>query len=92
MAKTLKLTHEDDAFFDKAILALSSTADLPDDATYEEKFQEAEAELRAFIRQAVKNYELSQIKSAQVTAYREASAQLDAALNQQASKLTITIE
>lgn len=92
MAKTLKLTHQDDAFFDKAVEALSSTAGLPDDATYDEKFDVAEAELRAFIRMSVKTYELNQLRKTQDAELKQASIDMDAVLDAQADQLTITIE
>lgn len=92
MAKKLTLTHDDDAFFDKAIDALASTAELPDDASYDDKVAAAESELRQLLRMAIKNSEVQKIRDSQRVSRKTSEAEIDEALNQQAANLTIEIE
>lgn len=91
MAKSLIITHEDDAFFEKGVEALASNSHLQDDASAEEKMEAARKEIRLFLREAVKQYELRKFQEEKRRERSLLASELELSLDAQAGNLTITI-
>jgi len=92
MSNKLTLTHEDDDYFTKGMIALAVREGVAFDAPDAEIQAGAEAQLRLFLREAVKDQKMREFEANKRLERKQLAAAVETELDSKADGLNIVIE